>query len=387
MKNLIIAFGLMVGMSTLISCADEFDFSTDNLSTGIEQNSDFAVPLVNASITLEEILPNDTALNRYLIIDDNNFISMAFEYEFANYPAVDFFNGVFSGTSVPYIQETVGPQTVDLKLNEFINNGEFFLADPKIIITIKNYWDVPAQFHFTDSYYYEEENSAGLPITGDVFNTMFSINKPLTPGSFAITTIQMDNTNSNINAVISSMPYQLSFGALVETITTPPTPYSIDPNSTDSVKLKIEVPLDLRVTNLVKADTSSIDLTSSLGEDTSVVNSIQVNLIVQNGFPFSLGTQIYFADENYAILDSISNTEIFISSAITSAGKVTQSKESTNTILVENGKMSNLLKAKFLISKISFNTANAGSGETVKIYSDYKIGIKIGARIKLKIKT
>ncbi len=387
MKKLIIAFGLIVGISILISCADEFDFSTDNLSSNIEQNSDFAVPLVNASITLDELLPNDTALNRYLIVDDNNFISIAFEYEFANYPAADFFNGVFSGNPLPYIQETVGPQTVVVGLNKFVNSGEFFLADPKIIITIKNYWNIPAQFQFTNSFYYEEENSPGLPITGDVFTTMFPVNKPLTPGSFALTTIKLDNTNSNIDDVISAMPYQLSFGALVETITSPPTDFSVDPSSTDSVKLKIEVPLDLRITNLVMIDTSSIDLTSNLGADTSVVNSIQVNLIVQNGFPFSLGTQIYFADENYVVLDSVSNTEIFIPSAITTAGKVSQSKESMNTILIENGKMSNLLRAKFLLTKISFNTANASSGQTVKIYSDYTIGLKIGARIKLKIKT
>ncbi len=389
MKKLIIAFCLTVGISIFVSCAKEFDFSTSNLSTTIEQNSDFAIPLVDASITLGEILPSKTDINRYLIIDGNNFMTLQYEYDFADYPAADFFKGYsLTGNPLPYIKDSVGPQIVQVGLDKFLNNGEFFLANPQITITIINYWDVPTQILLTDFYYYKSDNSPALPVIVD--NGTIAVNRPLSPGSSAITEIKLDSTNSNMADVISAMPNHLSFGAIYETITTPPVSYDINPATIDSVKLKIEVPLDLRITNLVLADTSAADLTSGLGKDTSAVTSIGINLIVQNGFPFSLAAKIYFADENYAILDSvvnIDNKEIIIPTGITVAGKVTQSTESINSIQIENGKMANLLKAKYIITKITFNTSNAGTGETVKLYSDYKIGLKIGARIKLKLKT
>jgi len=386
MKKLINTFILIISISILTSCGDKFDFSTSNLSTDFEQNSEFAIPLVDASIILEEILPDDSTLNKYLVIDNNKFIRLINEYDLASYPADDFFDGNYSGNNLPFIEYKLNSQIIDIGLNKFINQGEFYLADPKITISIKNYWNVATRFKFAKFFYFEEANSAGKPVTGPILNDWVYVNLPISPEEFAYTNIKLNNNNSNIADVISAMPHHFSFGANFETI--PGGAYNINPGSVDSVKVKIDIPLDLRVTDLILRDTEDFNLGSELGNDTAKVQSLLLNFVIQNGFPISIDAQLYFADANYRILDSISTAGISIPSATVDAeGKVNQSTESLNTINIENQKKANLFKSKYIIPKIKFNTANSNTMQAVKLYSTYTVGLKIGARIKFQLKS
>ncbi|MDF1550497.1 MAG: hypothetical protein P1P88_21935, partial [Bacteroidales bacterium] len=367
------------------SCKDQFDFSTDNLSTNIEQKSSFALPLVDASITLSEVIPNNEDVNRALIVDPDGFLRLEFEYEVTQVPASDYFDGSYSGATLPDISYKLASQVFELGLNKLISEGEFYLADPKVTITIKNYWDIPAQFKFADFYYYEEPESAGIPVTGS-FIDWIQINKPVAPEAYAITNIVLDKTTSNIDEIISALPHHLSFGADFETITTPPVSYDVPSSSIDSVSMKVEMPLDLRIANLLLRDTIDFNLGNDLGSDTSMIESFEFSLILQNGFPIEIGTQVYFVDENYSILDSISTNLLQVASGIVTAGKVSQSTESIIKIQIDKNRLSNLLNSSYLMPKIIFNTAGNASNETVKFYDNYDVGLKLGALINLKLK-
>lgn len=385
MKNFKIFAFLVAGILMVNSCKDQFDFSTDNLSTNIEQKSSFALPLVDASITLSEVIPNNEDVNRALIVDPDGFLRLEFEYEVTQVPASDYFDGSYSGPTLPDISYKLASQVFELGLNKLISEGEFYLADPKVTITIKNYWDIPAQFKFADFYYYEEPESAGIPVTGS-FIDWIQINKPVAPEAYAITNIVLDKTTSNIDEIISALPHHLSFGADFETITTPPVSYDVPSGSIDSVSMKVEMPLDLRIANLLLRDTIDFNLGNDLGSDTSMIESFEFSLILQNGFPIEIGTQVYFVDENYSILDSISTNLLQVASGIVTAGKVSQSTESIIKIQIDKNRLSNLLNSSYLIPKIIFNTTGTASNETVKFYDNYEVGLKLGALINLKLK-
>ena len=100
-----------------------------------------------------------------------------------------------------------------------------------------------------------------------------------------------------------------------------------------------------------------------------------------------IAAQIYFVHENYTVHDSISTTLLHVASGIVNSGKVSQSTESIIKVKVDNNRMGNLLKSSYLIPKIIFNTAGAASSETVKLYATYDVGLKLGALIKLRLKT
>jgi len=383
MKNWSIIIAWAFGLLVMQSCKDAYDFSMDNLSSEIEQESDFAIPLIDADITLEELLPDNEETSLFLHIDNDGFITLTYEDDIAVVSAPELFDGVYSGPSLPYNFHEEPPMEVPLNMDNLINQGRFYFADPKMTITIKNYWDVSTRFRFNEFLYYPKEGDTGIPLTGTAVTDWHTI-LPSGTNEFAITEIALNRTNSNIDEVISSLPYALSAGATIETI--PGGPYNIDPNTEDSVSLKVEMPMDLLIEDLIQRDTVGFSILENYEDDTDALESLTFNLAFDNGFPVDLALQIYFADENYTILDSISATGINVTAGNSNNGTSTP-VETLNTIVIENSKISNLVKSKYLIPKFEFNTKGAASDQTVKLYSTYAIGFKLGARIKLKIKT
>ena len=132
MRNLIILAVLAISILSLHSCKDQFDFSMENLSTNVEQKSDFAIPLINASITLEEILPDDEDADRFLIVDPDGFLRLEYVQDVKAVSASDFFEGQYSGNPVPPISYSISPQIVELGFDKLLNEGEFYIANPKL---------------------------------------------------------------------------------------------------------------------------------------------------------------------------------------------------------------------------------------------------------------
>ena len=383
-------FKIVVFLSVIIlfsACKDAYDFSTNKLSTDTEINPKIAVPILDASITLEEVLPDDEELDRYLIIDDDNFMSISFETDLAEYNIDDFMSGAaLSGPSLPEINYEIDPQVLVLGLNNALGEGNIHLANPSIKLLIKNYWDIPARFQFTDFYYYEEENSAALPLTGSLLTEWIEIDKPVAPAEFAIEEIVIDTNTTNIDEVLSALPHHLSFGAKFETI--PGSPYSITAGTTNEVSVEVSIPLEFSLTNIQLTDTMDFNLGEDL--DSETVKSIQINLLTDNGFPLGIDAQIYFVDEYYVVLDSLFDNSLAINPAnVGTNGKVGTDDHvnDENIIKINSSKIENLLKAKFLIPKILFNTTNAANNQDVKLYSDYGIGLKMGALVELHFTT
>jgi len=218
---------------------------------------------------------------------------------------------------------------------------------------------------------------------GTFFSSSYTINRPTTFGLSEKTEFIMDNSNSNIDELVSAIPDHVTVSGTFQTI--PGGVYAVPGASIDSVHIKIELPLDVRVKNLVLSDTIKFNAADNLGTDTSKLESLKLNLVFDNGFPVDVNTQIYLTDNSYTILDSIFTNELLVPSGQISAGKVTGSVKTTQIVNIDGAKKSAFYKATYLIAKYRYNSANSELGETVKIYSNYKIVFKAGALIKLKI--
>ncbi|NJO88416.1 MAG: hypothetical protein HC831_05200 [Chloroflexia bacterium] len=121
----------------IYSCGDNFDFSFDKLSTNIETTSEIVVPLIDADITIEELLPESSATNRFLEIDSENFIKLIYEDTIATVSAPEMFDGDYVGLSLPPYTHNAPAETVTLKMDDLLNSGRIYFADPKMTITIK----------------------------------------------------------------------------------------------------------------------------------------------------------------------------------------------------------------------------------------------------------
>lgn len=379
-----ILFTLTITLMLFVVSSCNLDFDPDNLSSYVEQETDLVMPVLNANFTLDDLLPDNDELDRYLQADNDGFLTLTIEQEIDAFTAEDFFDNNMSGPIIPYYSHTIDPQIFEIGMENFLDEGEFYLADPRVTIIIKNYWDVPGQFRFQDFAYHESADSPGTPMTGDVFNTWIPVERPSSFGAYAITTVEMNNTNSNVTDMISAMPHHLTLGATIETIPTDIS-FNIPTGSVDSVKFKLEVPMDLRITNIVLQDTVDFTVTEDLDSDTSIIETVTAKIAIDNGFPLDIRAQIYMLDKDYNIIDQINADGINVASAQVSSGDVTQSQESNITITLDDSKVGSLKNTRYLMPYVVFNTANNSTNETVKFYTNYNVGIKMGMRVQARL--
>lgn len=384
LKKKIKLLSLIFTILIINSCSDSYNFNLENIEVEGSLTPSIAAPLIDADFTLEELLPDDSDLNRYLIIDDDNFITIAYKDEVAEYLIDDFMNGApLSGDYLPFIQFSIDPQIINLNLNTVLSQGSIYFANPSFKIIITNYWDIPAKFRFRDFYYYEEEDSEAIPVTGPIVTEWHNIPSPgPIHGDSIIYEIVLDTANSNVDELISALPHHISFGADFETI--PGGKYDLPAGSINKVGIEVSLPLELRLSNIVFTDTLDFDL--GLDSDSANVTNLTINFAADNGFPLGMKTQVYFVDENYMVIDSLFTDGHFnLEPASVSNGKTTESVNSKVTIEISGDRMDKISAAKYLMPNILFNSTDAENNVNVKLYSTYEFGLKLSAKVDLDI--
>jgi len=378
MKKLIIIF---VSILFLFSACD-YSFFDGKIETEGTITPTYAVPLIDASFTLEELLPDDNDLNRYLLIDDTGFMTLLYKKNLFDISPPDFFgNYPLAGLNLPYIEYTEDAQTFDLNLNLNLNGGTVVFFDPKLKIIITNYWGIPSKISFKDMYYTPDVEATPLPITGSFVTDTFLLDYPTGTEQYVIDTLEMNVNNSNIDEILESLPYSLTAGASIETI--PGGTYDVRGANNNNVGLEIEIPLNLSMDNISFTDTLNFDL--GVNPDSTKVKSLTLNFIADNGFPLGLKSQIYFLDENFNIVDSVFNTRLDVTPASVSNGLVDARIETKNTTTISENSMDHILEAKYLLMDIRLRTTDAANLLPVMIFADYDIKIRLSAKMDLEL--
>ena len=356
---------------------DKYDFSFDKLSNTIENEIEVVAPLVDAEITIEDLLPETEETNRFLEIGTDNFIKLIYEDTIATVPAFDMFDGTYSGFNLPALTHDASPETVVLDMDGLLNEGRVYFADPKMTITIINYWGVTANFSFLGFQYVPKEGDSGTPVEGTAIDATYSI---LPPGSegFSETKVTLDRTNSNIDEVISALPYSISAGARIEV--PGGQDYTVDENTSDTVMLRVEMPLDFLAEDIIRVDTTDFDFLNSYEDEADAIDSLNFYIEANNGLPVEVYAQVYFTDNNWNVLDSISSDGINIKPGESENG-VNNAIITQEILKMADSKIENIVKAKKLIYMIKLDTRNAELDETVKLYSNYMLGLKLGGKV------
>jgi len=385
MKNILILTYFISVLLIFSSCKGAYDFDAENLSTHVELETDIAIPLIDASITLEELLPKSDGVESFLVVDSENFITIKYKFDVTSVAIDEFLDGTPpSGDPLPLIDYNIDPQKVNMGLDKFLANGRMIIADPKVKISIKNYWSIPVHFRFKDFFYYTDEaGEEKFSVTGSATTDWHSIVPFSAPETYSVTDIVLNKTNSNFDEVISHLPHHLSFGAHFQTVppTVPPTAYSVPLGITDSIKMNIEIPLDLGMENIIMQDTIEFAFGNS---DTTAIEKLTIGTIIDNGFPMALNIQFVFIDDDGNVLASLFDGGLNIEAGTVDAnGKINANTTSTNVSETNLTTINKILKATNVLYKVIINTPNVASGQTVKLYSDYNINIKMGARFKI----
>ena len=285
---------------------------------------------------------------------------------------------------------SIATDTIDLSIftNSVAGGGSFTLANPSVKITLSNSFGVPIGAHLSTF----EGYNPGVnfyPITG--FPDPLPIPSPtFTPinqvGQTLVDSFQLDKTNSNIVTILNNTPKQIIYKVDAKS-----NPAGATHNNfiLDTSHFKIDVEFDLPLygtaKNFMLVDTTAFSFSQNIPDQ---VESGIIRTYNANGFPMDIDLQVYFVDSLYTKLDSlvIIPNFILLKSGVVNltTGRVTSPTETIYDATFDKTRLQKLKNATKIIIHAIASTTNAGTTD-VKIYSDYKLDVKLGVQLQLHI--
>jgi hypothetical protein len=194
-----------------------------------------------------------------------------------------------------------------------------------------------------------------------------------------------DKSNSNIVDLINLNPDRVRFKTQV---TSNPNWSSLNKNfllDTGAIDIKatLTVPMFGKALDAFITDTFDLDI-----ESIDELRKLEIRINAYNAFPTEASVQLYFADSNRVLLDSVfSQEEMIIESGVVGPApdyKVTQPTHKLTVIDLSEAKLENLYTATKGIVKIRVNTYNQAQ-DFIKLYSDNYVDVKVAFKADTKI--
>jgi len=294
------------------------------------------------------------------------------------------FNKIFGDVGQLTLFPPANKDTIAITIfQNSIGSGSFTLANPSLKMKFSNSYGVPIGaslpllegFTPPGSSYQLTGVPNPLPIASPNFAQI---------GQVLTDSFTLNKSNSNIVTVVNNNPKNFIYTAIGTSNPAGPTHknFIID-TSVCKVYLEADLPLYGTANNFVLMDTVAFSPGSFV---TNNIQSATFRIYSSNGMPIDVNMQIYFTDSLYKKLDSliIPNQLILKSGVLNAAGMVIAPTQNTYDALVSKARLANLKNAKYLVIKNVESTTNGGN-TNVKIYSNYRVDIKIGMKVNASI--
>lgn len=258
-------------------------------------------------------------------------------------------------------------------------NGGLQLADPKLSLTVRNSIGAPATMALDFMASDNEGNTVSLNApTFDV-----PVPADLNAG-IAVKTVVFDTQNSSIVDFVALPPSgNINYSGKVDFNTgqevTPQNPNFLDIDGLFGIDLAVELPLQMRITNLTFLDTTAIS-----GSDFENIETAELILNAKNSIPLDVDMQLLFIDTISGQQYGTSKTNKILSSAkVNDAGEITP-VQSSHSFTLDGSELEKLRKANGLV--FSGTISSPDSGTTVApIYSDSNMEISVVLKSKVKM--
>jgi len=297
----------------------------------------------------------------------------------------------FKGMDFTYIKGFFGDQTVNIPA-ETLNISTFdaslkgvnvSFAQPKINFIVTNDYGVPLTVIFQTLE--ARKQGSSLAVQTNPLSPI-SVSSPTTLGTSSLTTVAVTNASQ----LMSFAPSQFYYNASVRInngLTSANPPNFMADTSKLRVNFNVEVPLYGHASNIILADTASIDLADI---DQSKIEKAFLKVKVSNEIPLDASVQFYLTDNSYYIIDSLltTNQTAFIpGSKVDANGDLQTAGVFDQLIEIDASKISKVFTAKKIIIKARVTTSKDTNGNLpdVKFKSQYKMDVNLGLKANLKI--
>lgn len=270
--------------------------------------------------------------------------------------------------------------TIEAFGHSLLNNGEISFAAPEVSFTAVNDAGVPMRLLFTSLGALKPGGI--IPIQIDPPNPV--IDAPAVMGEEESTIIEVENEDEFMDLSPTKMFYK------VTAYINEPVPLAdnfISDTSSLKIKMDVKMPLYGYVTGLILPDTLKLNLSDA---DESNIESGAIKFTAINEMPLEADVQLYLADENYQILDSLitpAQPLLIKGSVVNAAGDLQSPGSADNLIPITAEKMNRMFEASYILinARMSSSKDTNGNFVPVKFRANQKLDVKLGLQVKLKI--
>jgi hypothetical protein len=259
----------------------------------------------------------------------------------------------------------------------------FQLTNPKVKFTAENSFGFPARINLANLKTINVNTGQEFPLTG--FPNTINVNAPATMGQTATTSVELNTSNtSNLSSIISPVPKYFYFE--VDALSNPNGPSTLNfAEDVSSLKVKAEVELPLEGFAYGFSIKDTVDFNLALGDDFEITH-LMLRMIVDNGFPIGVGTQLRFMDANYnTLFSTFSQVEYLVQPALVDGnGKVNQRTKKINDITLNESQLALINQVKFIEIYGESQTLNGPNQQVVKLFDSYTIYVKLSAQVEGK---
>lgn len=287
--------------------------------------------------------------------------------------------GYFGTTS---FSDNTGSENVGVF--DIVQSGNIYLDEATLDITFRNYLGTELQANFNRLAGYNYLNGQQLLLQSpDLIGRTFNFNRSVETGNNSqpvqpfVTSVSLDNSNSNLKYFLENMPSYFDYG-----INGVFCPLGNISGSNDFIysdylletNLKFTLPLKLAVSNLLLVDTVPFNFTDTTA--TENILSGNFKLIAENAFPLEFDVELQLLDSNNVLLETIiaPSTIAQANMDITTA-TVISPKSSVLNIPWYNTTNDHLKRATKIRISARINTYNQPN--LVEFYSNYFLNLKL----------
>jgi len=196
------------------------------------------------------------------------------------------------------------------------------------------------------------------------------------------TDVSMNTSNSNIRDIASLLPNRFIFDWGVDIRNAQPgATYFLDQESKLDLVARLELPLNLRASNIIYEDTFAVQTELP---DVEQLEAAEFKMITESRLPVSVNLQVYFLDENRAVIDSLlPNTGALLAAApVDVDGQPAGTATEELFVPLDAGQYGRIGESRFIAYRLFIETTDQGS-VPVKFVQEQDLQIKLGVRATL----
>jgi len=270
--------------------------------------------------------------------------------------------------------------TIEIDFFDKWVQGNIYFADPKIYMDVHNSFGIPvrSKVNVMDVY---TVNGEILPLESVFVDEGIDIDFPSLDevGETKITPFEFNTSNSNIDVVLGAGPVAIDYD--LDGIPNPELDTTIRGFMTDSsefsVQVLVELPIYGSATNFVGFDTFDINIS-----EYDNVEYAEFKIITKNEMSLGVDLQLYFADENNQVLDSllVDGQQLLKAAPADMEGNALESEEITTFIDFDRDRFSKVKEAKRILINAAFTTWQDGSVPVI-IKADEGVSVRMGMKL------